>query len=1795
MRVMTTVVRMCCMALACAAALCHGQVRQSWVRLYTAPGGSQLLTAGPVLTSDGVYLAGQVHDPSGDAQFALVSYGQATTAFSAITHNPGTNETDNPTALEVLPDGNLVMAGSSGSYLNSALAMAKFTPGGTRLWSRRFDAANFDSEQPPVLAVDSAGNIYVSGTTIAQPSDVVTVKYSPDGQQQWVSTFTGFSGGADQVAAIKTDAQGNVIISGRSQSGSNWDLFTLKYDAGGNQLWVRRYDGPLRQQENPGALVIDAAGNAYVSGASIGQTGAGTTRYELAVVKYDSSGNELWARRFGVTDNISEVRRGMVLDGNGDLLVLANMYGTDQQCLIFKLDPNGNRLWTARYNGVEDAHDNGHALVADSVGNVYVATASDDPSGWQFVTLKYDRFGNRLWAAKFAADGTFDYPVGIALDPANGVYVAGQSDFFAGPGGFLTIKYTQDGVAPIGAPSIVSAPAGQMAAGGSNATFAVTASGGAPLSYQWRYNGRRIPNATNSSLTLVGITLEQSGHYSVEITNATGSVASPEMELLVLVPPAITAQPKDEFAYAGTEVTFDVSAYGTEPFNYQWMRGSVPLSNASARVLSLTSVRPSDAGEYRAIVSNISGSATSSVARLTVSRLVQQDWVAAYDGPGHDTDANPIVKLDGAGNIYMGGTSRGATNADFAIIKYDPVGTRLWTARYSAAPDSVEALFAMEVDANGVVWATGTTGADDIARDALTISFRADGTLRWAQRFGITNLFAGGFAIAVDSEGGSYVAGQSDEDFFTIKYDFEGNELWAAVFNGAGNGTDTARSIAVSGTNIYVTGSSWNGSNLDFLTLKYSQQGTVLWRTIYDAAETDNAIAVAVDPSGNVVVAGNSYGTINYDEYGSDFLVVKYSPNGARFWTARYDGFMNAEDYPSALAVDSAGNIYITGHSDFESPDSGVRQFATLKYAPDGRELWRNWHVSRQENGSRSLAVDASGNVYITSLVIGPFSGRDIGFIKYDALGNRILTARYNGTGNADDIPSTLALGPAGEVYVAGMTSGASDGGADFVLIKYGQNAVPDLPTITEPPRGLDIAQSSNAVFRVTAVGDAPLSYQWFFNGAPIEGATENSFVVTSAQFSNAGSYSVRVANAHGSIFSAAAVLLVQAPPSILVPPQSQMVVAGSTATLNVSAEGSSPLWYQWFFNGAAIPDGTNRQLALPNVLAANTGSYSVAVSNRVGSIRSPAARLNVTFMARQSWATNYSTTDLGGGPMAMAVAADGSVYVAAGIGYAEDSDYGLTKFDSNGNKLWTTTYNGPPDSYDVVTDLAIDRQGNAYITGWSWGDSSSFDAATIKYDANGNQLWAARFNGPDNLEDIGHAIAVDTNGNVIIALSSTTLPHNVDFITVCYSPAGTQKWVTVYDGPAHAFDQPVDMAVDVAGNVFVTGLSTLSGLNTDFATLRYDTNGTQVWAARYNGPANIEDSPVRVALDIVGNVYVGGWSHGSNGVPDYALVKYTSSGQQAWATRFDGLAGRYDYLSDMIVDPAGNAYVTGSSDTFAGDADWVTLKFNPNGGRVWLATYGGSFGVADNPAFLAFDGAGNVCLSGSLYTGESYGVATACYDTNGNRRWTAIYGAENQANEFASAIATDSFGGVFVGGSAVITDLSQSFIAKYAQSNIVGAPVITLPPVGSRVMADASATFTVRAEGEGPLNYRWLRGRIPLVQGVAQTNLVIPSAADPLAGYYSVEVQNDLGLVVSPAAELRVNGPVIPRLSVDIANGMLRIVLLGESGYNYRVEASWDLLAWEVVTINYNQNSSIVITEPLSAARRYYRAVKLP
>ncbi len=117
-----------------------------------------------------------------------------------------------------------------------------------------------------------------------------------------------------------------------------------------------------------------------------------------------------------------------------------------------------------------------------------------------------------------------------------------------------------------------------------------------------------------------------------------------------------------------------------------------------------------------------------------------------------------------------------------------------------------------------------------------------------------------------------------------------------------------------------------------------------------------------------------------------------------------------------------------------------------------------------------------------------------------------------------------------------------------------------------------------------------------------------------------------------------------------------------------------------------------------------------------------------------------------------------------------------------------------------------------------------------------------------------------------------------------------TEAWIARYNGRAGFQDTARALAVDAAGNVYVTGNSDREEFNTgDYATIKYDAEGNQLWVARYNGPANYIDYPTALAVDASGNVYVTGWSTGAGTLTDYATIKYDSNGKQLWVARYNG------------------------------------------------------------------------------------------------------------------------------------------------------------------------------------------------------------------------------------------------------------------------------------------------------------------
>ena len=187
----------------------------------------------------------------------------------------------------------------------------------------------------------------------------------------------------------------------------------------------------------------------------------------------------------------------------------------------------------------------------------------------------------------------------------------------------------------------------------------------------------------------------------------------------------------------------------------------------------------------------------------------------------------------------------------------------------------------------------------------------------------------------------------------------------------------------------------------------------------------------------------------------------------------------------------------------------------------------------------------------------------------------------------------------------------------------------PNLISIFTQPQSTNVIIGSNVTFSVAASGTGPLFYQWLFNGAALAGITNSSLVITNVQTNNAGNFQVVVSNVFNSVTSHVATLKVinitNSAPIIITEPQSQTVLAGTTATFSITATGSTPLFYQWVVQVSStvftnVPSGTNATLSITN--AQVQANYGVTVTNNFGLTNSTLATLFVT---------NSSTG--GGGP----------------------------------------------------------------------------------------------------------------------------------------------------------------------------------------------------------------------------------------------------------------------------------------------------------------------------------------------------------------------------------------------------------------------------------------------------------------------------------------------------------------------------------------------------------------------------------
>jgi len=280
-------------------------------------------------------------------------------------------------------------------------------------------------------------------------------------------------------------------------------------------------------------------------------------------------------------------------------------------------------------------------------------------------------------------------------------------------------------------------------------------------------------------------------------------------------------------------------------------------------------------------------------------------------------------------------------------------------------------------------------------------------------------------------------------DSATIAYSRTGETLWIRIygFDGAPNGNHDAIAVAIAGgTNVIVTGSSSGiDTAADYATIAYSSAGVPLWTNRYDgpANAYDQASALATDSSGKVYVTGHSPGSVS----GDDYATIAYSSAGVPLWTNRYNGPGNGDDYATGIAVDSSGKVYVTGHS----PGSvSGDDYATIAYSSAGVPLWTNRYngPGNGDDQANAVAVGTGGNVYVTGYSFGNGSADDYATIAYSSAGVPLWTNRYNGPANNYDAAQAVVVDGSGRVYVTGSSDGSS-GGADFTTIAYSSAGLP--------------------------------------------------------------------------------------------------------------------------------------------------------------------------------------------------------------------------------------------------------------------------------------------------------------------------------------------------------------------------------------------------------------------------------------------------------------------------------------------------------------------------------------------------------------------------------------------------------------------------------------------------------------------------------------------------------------------------------------------------------------------------------
>ena len=430
-----------------------------------------------------------------------------------------------------------------------------------------------------------------------------------------------------------------------------------------------------------------------------------------------------------------------------------------------------------------------------------------------------------------------------------------------------------------------------------------------------------------------------------------------------------------------------------------------------------------------------------------------------------------------------------------------------------------------------------------------------------------------------------------------------------------------------------------------------------------------------------------------------------------------------------------------------------------------------------------------------------------------------------------------------------------------------------------------------------------------------------------------------------------------------------------------------------------------------------------------------------------QEWAMRYNGPNSGEDyPYAIAIDGGGNVYVT-GRSFTSKSrgdeynfDYATVKYSSGGIFMWARRFGSTGNRNDVPHDVKVDDAGNVFVSGYAdaslvLGGGNSI--VTKKYNSAGDSIWTAIYDMlPNSYENSSnqeeaYSLALDGNGNVYLTGQSG------GSILVKYNDLGTSanlEWVR------NAGNQSLrKVLVDDDDNIIVTGWGA--------TTTKYNSAGDILWQSNYTGGPSIADPSFwDMALDVAGSVYVTGIS--SNGANnDYITVKYSSNGIEQWATRFNGIDNDRDHARAVAVDGNGHAYVTGFTSVKSGRNfiySYGTVRYNSaTGVEEWRGIYKGSDNLGANAFDIAVDLSGNVFVTGSSTSKTSGYITTLKYALGGtaSKYITTASAFENIESHYN----LQNYPNPFVRSTTIVYQIPKEGKVKLSVFDLQGKQIATL------------------------------------------------------------------------------------------------------------------------------------------------------